>query len=164
MVSGTTEMSLLLLWRHLASYAETDASQPAGPPPATLRTSMRLLPALDVNTFKDEAGKRLVSALTRISSLDLVSGFFSLTLCCILWTRDRALRRLGKIGSHTRGTLKSCLGGCETRSGCTTCWSRCFSIDVYHACVFRKKKERSWLCFQLRVQCKSLSMSEYSRR
>ncbi|KAG8215255.1 hypothetical protein J3R82DRAFT_8809, partial [Butyriboletus roseoflavus] len=58
-VLGTTEMLLLLLWRHLASYAETDPSQLAVPPPANLRTSMRLLPALDVNTFKDEVGKRL---------------------------------------------------------------------------------------------------------
>lgn len=68
-------MLLLLLWRHLASYAETDPSHPVVPPPANLRTSMRLLPALDVSAFKDEVGKRLVGALTRISSLDLVSGF-----------------------------------------------------------------------------------------
>ncbi|KIK97850.1 hypothetical protein PAXRUDRAFT_824522 [Paxillus rubicundulus Ve08.2h10] len=70
-VLSTTEMLLLLLWRHLASYAESDPSQPAAPLPANLRTSMRLLPAPNTNTFKDEAGRRLLSALTRISSLDL---------------------------------------------------------------------------------------------
>jgi len=70
-VLGTTEMLLLLLWRHLASYADADPSRPAVPPPAQLRTSMRLLPAVDATTFKDEVGKRLVGALTRISSLDL---------------------------------------------------------------------------------------------
>ncbi|KAH0834004.1 hypothetical protein J3R83DRAFT_11240 [Lanmaoa asiatica] len=70
-VLGTTEMLLLLLWRHLASYAETDPSHPAVPPPANLRASMRLLPALDPTAFKDEVGKRLVGALTRISNLDL---------------------------------------------------------------------------------------------
>ncbi|KAF9238369.1 nucleoporin Nup186/Nup192/Nup205 [Melanogaster broomeanus] len=70
-VLSTTEMLLLLLWRHLASYAESDPSRPAAPLPANLRTSMRLLPAPDINAFKDEAGKRLVGALTRISSLDL---------------------------------------------------------------------------------------------
>lgn len=69
-------MVLLLLWRHLASYAETDRSRLVAPPPVNLRTSMRLLPALDANTFKDEVGKRLVGALTRISSLDLVSGVY----------------------------------------------------------------------------------------
>lgn len=76
LLTGTTEMVLLLLWRHLASYAETDPAHPAAPPPANLRASMRLLPALDVNMFKDEVGKRLVGALTRISSLDLVSGVY----------------------------------------------------------------------------------------
>lgn len=75
-VLGTTEMLLLLLWRHLASYAETDGSRPGVSPPANLRTSMRLLPAVDAATFRDDVGKRLVGALTRISSLDLVSGFF----------------------------------------------------------------------------------------
>jgi nuclear pore complex protein Nup205 len=69
-------MLLLLLWRHLASYADADPSRPAVPPPAQLRTSMRLLPAVDATTFKDEVGKRLVGALTRISSLDLVSVVF----------------------------------------------------------------------------------------
>lgn len=74
---GATEMLLLLLWRHLASYAETDASHLAAAPlPSNLRTSMRLLPALDVDTFRDEVGKRLVGALTRISNLDLVSVLF----------------------------------------------------------------------------------------
>jgi nuclear pore complex protein Nup205 len=34
---------------------------------------MRLLPTPNTDTFKDEAGRRLLSALTRISSLDLVS-------------------------------------------------------------------------------------------
>lgn len=71
-------MVLLLLWRHLASYAETDPSRPVAPLPTNLRTSMRLLPGLDVNTFKDEVGKRLVGALTRISGLDLVSGLMKL--------------------------------------------------------------------------------------
>ncbi|KAF8130340.1 nucleoporin Nup186/Nup192/Nup205 [Boletus edulis] len=70
-VLGTTEMLLLLLWRHLASYAETDPSRSVVPPPANMRTSMRLLPAVDASTFKDDVGKRLVGALTRISSLDL---------------------------------------------------------------------------------------------
>ncbi|KAG9311043.1 hypothetical protein JVU11DRAFT_8941 [Chiua virens] len=70
-VLGTTEMLLLLLWRHLANYAETDPSRSIAPPPANLRTSMRLLPALDATAFKDDVGKRLVGALTRISSLDL---------------------------------------------------------------------------------------------
>lgn len=69
-------MLLLLLWRHLARYADTDPSRSAVPPPANLRTSMRLLPAVDATTFKDDVGKRLVGALTRISSLDLVSVFF----------------------------------------------------------------------------------------
>ena len=69
-------MLLLLLWRHLASYTETDPSRAVVPPPANLRTSMRLLPAVDARTFKDDVGKRLVGVLTRISSLDLVSGFF----------------------------------------------------------------------------------------
>ncbi|KAF8123906.1 hypothetical protein EV363DRAFT_1545999, partial [Boletus edulis] len=52
-VLGTTEMLLLLLWRHLASYAETDPSRSVVPPPANMRTSMRLLPAVDASTFKD---------------------------------------------------------------------------------------------------------------
>ncbi|KAF9219350.1 hypothetical protein BS17DRAFT_804452 [Gyrodon lividus] len=69
-VLSTTEMLLLLLWRHLASYAESDPSHSA-PLPANLRTSMRLLPAPDTNIFKDEAGKRFVGALTKISHLDL---------------------------------------------------------------------------------------------
>ncbi|KAF8123046.1 hypothetical protein EV363DRAFT_1549168, partial [Boletus edulis] len=52
-VLGTTEMLLLLLWRHLASYAETDPSCSVVLPPANMRTSMRLLPAVDASTFKD---------------------------------------------------------------------------------------------------------------
>lgn len=73
-VLGTTEMVLLLLWRHLASYAETDPSHRVVPPATNLRASLRMLPVVDATTFKDEAGKRLVGALTRISSLDLVGG------------------------------------------------------------------------------------------
>ena len=76
-------MLLLLLWRHLASYAETDPARQAAPPPANLRASTRLLPVVDATVFKDEAGKRLVGALTRISSLDLVRLF--------LWVVDDAV-------------------------------------------------------------------------
>ncbi|KIJ60466.1 hypothetical protein HYDPIDRAFT_98637 [Hydnomerulius pinastri MD-312] len=72
-VLSTTEMLLLLLWRHLVSYTENDPLHPSAPPPANLKTSMRLLPAPDSNSFKDDAGKRLVGALTRISSLDLTA-------------------------------------------------------------------------------------------
>ena len=61
-------MLLLLLWRHLASYAETDLARQAVPPPANLRASIRLLPAVDASVLKDEVGKRLVGALKRISS------------------------------------------------------------------------------------------------
>ncbi|KAI6038837.1 nucleoporin Nup186/Nup192/Nup205 [Pisolithus marmoratus] len=65
------EMLLLLLWRHIASYAETDPAHPTVPQPLNLKSSMRLLPAPDRESFKAEAGKRLVGPLTKVSALDL---------------------------------------------------------------------------------------------
>ncbi|KAI6142345.1 nucleoporin Nup186/Nup192/Nup205 [Pisolithus tinctorius] len=65
------EMLLLLLWRHLASYAETDPAHPTAPQPPNLKSSMRLLPAPDRESFKAEAGKRLVGPLMKVSALDL---------------------------------------------------------------------------------------------
>ncbi|KAI6135337.1 nucleoporin Nup186/Nup192/Nup205 [Pisolithus thermaeus] len=65
------EMLLLLLWRHLASYAETDPAHPTAPQPLNLKSSMRLLPAPNRESFKAEAGKRLVGPLTKVSTLDL---------------------------------------------------------------------------------------------
>ncbi|KAH7924355.1 hypothetical protein BV22DRAFT_1035258 [Leucogyrophana mollusca] len=71
-VLSTTEMLLLLLWRHLVSYTEQDHSTSA---PTNMRTSTstRLLNAPDADTFRADAGKRLMGALTRISSLDLTT-------------------------------------------------------------------------------------------
>lgn len=103
-------MLLLLLWRHLARYAETDPAHPAVPP-VNLRSTMRLLPAVDANSFKDEVGKRLVGALTRISSLDLVRGLCSGGHGYLTDVHDRARRRSDGIGSRIKGILRSCLGG-----------------------------------------------------
>lgn len=69
---STIEMLLLLLWRHLASYAETDPTHPIAPQPLNLKSSMRLLPAPDTESFKSEVGKRLMGPLVKISNLDLV--------------------------------------------------------------------------------------------
>lgn len=86
-------MLLLLLWRHLVSYADPDPSRPAVPPPINLRTSMRLLPAVDASTFRDDVGKRLVGALTRMSSLDLVRVFFFFMLRVGHLTKDMMIER-----------------------------------------------------------------------
>jgi len=71
---GTIEMLLLLLWRHVASYIETDPAYPAAPQPPNLKSSMRLLPAPDAESFKSEVGKKLVGPLVKISNLNLVSS------------------------------------------------------------------------------------------
>ncbi|KAH7882163.1 nucleoporin Nup186/Nup192/Nup205 [Phlebopus sp. FC_14] len=68
---SATEMLLLLLWRHLASYTEHDPSHPSATLPANLKSSMRLLPETDADSLKAEAGKKLVGALNRLPSLDL---------------------------------------------------------------------------------------------
>ncbi|KAG0707241.1 nucleoporin Nup186/Nup192/Nup205 [Suillus ampliporus] len=69
---GTTEMVLLLLWRHLVSYVERDSSSSATSAPAmNMRSTLRLLPPPDSDSFKANAGKRLVGALARLSVLDL---------------------------------------------------------------------------------------------
>ncbi|KAI5985097.1 nucleoporin Nup186/Nup192/Nup205 [Pisolithus albus] len=65
------EMLLLLLWRHLASYAESDPAHPTAPQPLNLKSSMRLLPAPNRESFKAEAGKKLIGPLTKVSTLDL---------------------------------------------------------------------------------------------
>ncbi|KAL4071568.1 nucleoporin Nup186/Nup192/Nup205 [Scleroderma yunnanense] len=70
---GTIEMLLLLLWRHLASYTESDTVRSAGPQPPNLKSSLRLLPAPDAESFRSEVGKKLVGPLVKISSLDLNS-------------------------------------------------------------------------------------------
>jgi len=74
--AGTTEMVLLLLWRHLVSYVEHDLSSSAtSAPPVNMKSTLRLLPLPDSDSFKANAGKKLVGALTRLSALDLVSRF-----------------------------------------------------------------------------------------
>ncbi|KAH7909315.1 nucleoporin Nup186/Nup192/Nup205 [Hygrophoropsis aurantiaca] len=69
-ILSTTEMLLLLLWRHLVNYAEQ--IQPTNSS-SNLRisTATRLLAATDSDTFRADAGQRLIGVLTRISSLDL---------------------------------------------------------------------------------------------
>ncbi|KAG1728877.1 nucleoporin Nup186/Nup192/Nup205, partial [Suillus paluster] len=69
---GTTEMVLLLLWRHLVNYVERDMSSSATSAPAmNMKSTLRLLPPPDSDSFKANAGKRLVGALARLSTLDL---------------------------------------------------------------------------------------------
>lgn len=85
--AGTTEMVLLLLWRHLVSYVGHDSSSSAtSAPPVNMKSTLRLLPLPDSDSFKANAGKKLVGALVRLSALDLVSlfawisGWLSVTL------------------------------------------------------------------------------------
>ncbi|OJA08231.1 hypothetical protein AZE42_08910 [Rhizopogon vesiculosus] len=71
---GTTEMVLLLLWRHLVSYVEHDLSSSAtSAPPVNMKSTLRLLPLPDSDSFKANAGKKLVGALVRLSTLDLTA-------------------------------------------------------------------------------------------
>lgn len=68
---GTTEMLLLLLWRHLTYYSEGRHINNA-----ELKTSashaMRFLSSPDADTFSSEVGTRLAPVLQRLSSLELV--------------------------------------------------------------------------------------------
>jgi nuclear pore complex protein Nup205 len=73
--TGTTEMVLLLLWRHLVSYLERDLSGDVTSPPVNMKSTLRLLPLPDTDSLKANAGKKLVGALARLSALDLVSQF-----------------------------------------------------------------------------------------
>lgn len=69
---GTTEMVLLLLWRHLVSYVERDSSSSATEAPIiNMRSTLKLLPPPDSDSFRANAGKRLIGALARLSTLDL---------------------------------------------------------------------------------------------
>ncbi|KAG2143441.1 nucleoporin Nup186/Nup192/Nup205 [Suillus bovinus] len=69
---GTTEMVLLLLWRHLVSYVERDlSSSEISAPIINMKSTLRLLPPPDSDSFKANAGKRLIGALARLSTLDL---------------------------------------------------------------------------------------------
>ncbi|KAG1816317.1 nucleoporin Nup186/Nup192/Nup205 [Suillus subaureus] len=69
---GTTEMVLLLLWRHLVSYVERDLSSGATSAPViNMKSTLKLLPPPDSDSFKANAGKKLIGALARLSTLDL---------------------------------------------------------------------------------------------
>ncbi|KAG2127910.1 uncharacterized protein EDB93DRAFT_1256835 [Suillus bovinus] len=69
---GTTEMVSLLLWRHLVSYVECDLlSSEISAPTINMKSILRLLPPPDFDSFKANAGKRLIGALARLSTLDL---------------------------------------------------------------------------------------------
>jgi hypothetical protein len=71
--TGTTEMVLLLLWRHLVSYVERDSSSSATEAPIiNMKSTLRLLPPPDSDSFRANAGKRLIGALAKLSTLDLV--------------------------------------------------------------------------------------------
>jgi nuclear pore complex protein Nup205 len=66
-------MVLLLLWRHLVSYVERDlSSSTTSVPVINMKSTLKLLPPPDSDSFKANAGKRLIGALARLSTLDLV--------------------------------------------------------------------------------------------
>src|ERR1700683_2940197 len=75
--ADTLEMLLLLLWRHLVYYCE---GHHINNPDLRAATShaIRFLSSPDAETFRSEAGVRLVPVLQRLSWLDLVClAFFS---------------------------------------------------------------------------------------
>ncbi|EIW76673.1 hypothetical protein CONPUDRAFT_92653 [Coniophora puteana RWD-64-598 SS2] len=65
---GTTEMLLLLLWRHLISYCERNSPST---PNFRLSISTRLASAPEPEVFKSDAGKRIAAPLQKVASLDL---------------------------------------------------------------------------------------------
>ncbi|GLB44615.1 putative nuclear pore complex scaffold, nucleoporins 186/192/205 [Lyophyllum shimeji] len=82
----TTEMLLLLIWRHVQHYTSPAAALPTAPPPLSssalfhstksqgtmgMNTAMRFLTAPDPENFKAEVGRRLGPALSRLEGLDL---------------------------------------------------------------------------------------------
>ncbi|RDB19677.1 hypothetical protein Hypma_013316 [Hypsizygus marmoreus] len=85
MLLDTTEMLLLLLWRHIDYYASPTAALPAAPSligglgastaARPSNVTMRFLAAPDPETFKLEVGRRLGPVLSRLEGLDL--GFES---------------------------------------------------------------------------------------
>lgn len=76
-------MLLLLLWRHIQYYSEGHHANS----PDLKSSAMRFMSSPDAETFKSEAGSKLVPVIQRLTSLDLVgviSSFFihsALTIC-----------------------------------------------------------------------------------
>ncbi|TFK37612.1 nucleoporin Nup186/Nup192/Nup205 [Crucibulum laeve] len=66
----TTEMLLLLIWRHLDYYAEPRHMN-TPPARASLTNAMRLLATTEPETFRAEVATKLAPALQRLSLLDL---------------------------------------------------------------------------------------------
>ena len=75
LIVGTTEMLLLLLWRHLVSYCERNSTST---PNFKLSTSTRLASGPEPEVFKSDAGKRIAAPLQKVASLDLVRHSISL--------------------------------------------------------------------------------------
>lgn len=74
MISDSTEMLLLLIWRHLQYYSEPkNMNMP--PAKSSIANAMRLLATTDPNTFRTEVGTKLQPVLNRLSGLELVCPF-----------------------------------------------------------------------------------------
>lgn len=72
--SDSTEMLLLLIWRHLQYYSEPK-NMNTPPAKSSIANAMRLLATTDPNTFRTEVGTKLQPVLNRLSGLELVSPF-----------------------------------------------------------------------------------------
>ncbi|KAG6891452.1 hypothetical protein C0992_006711 [Termitomyces sp. T32_za158] len=83
----TTEMLLLLLWRHIQHYASPASALPApsaslslstlfnsSKPQDAMNATMRFLASPDPAMFKDDVGQRLGPVLVKLEGLDLKNG------------------------------------------------------------------------------------------
>ncbi|EDR09684.1 uncharacterized protein LACBIDRAFT_319020 [Laccaria bicolor S238N-H82] len=66
----TTEMLLLLIWRHLEYYSQPRYMN-AMPVKVSVSNAMRLLATAEPEAFRAEMGAKLAPALERLASLDL---------------------------------------------------------------------------------------------
>lgn len=99
--TGTLEMLLLLLWRHLAYYADQQHLADSKLKTSTAH-AMRFLSIPEPDTFRAEVGKKLAHTLQQLASLDLVSYLSPDKTCMSLMNGQSVSQDYESLGSDWR--------------------------------------------------------------